>query len=226
MLKVGSVPYWVGRPVDLGLEHEPGIDYVREVPAKLVQGLRDGRLDVALVSSIELFRQPGYGVLEGPLVAGDAHVSSVQVFLRKPLAAVKTVALDPASRTAATLSQVAWPGERPRFLEVEPGDDPRAVEADGWLRIGDRALEESWGSAVQHAFWNPSAAWREQTGLPFVFAAWIVRPDALIEEHLPAFPTSGRARWSGTGGTHRECGPGHRPRSRPARALPGPRVPL
>lgn len=187
MLKVGSVPYWVGRPVDHGLEDEPGIDYVRQVPAELVAGLRDGRLDVALVSSIELFRRPGYGVLDGPVVAGDAEVSSVQVFLEKPLAEIESIALDPASRTAATLSQVAWPGERPRFLEVPPGEDPREVGADGWLRIGDRALEETWSSARAHRTWNPSAAWRELTGLPFVFAAWIVRPGAPIEEHLSAF---------------------------------------
>ncbi|MFT5150919.1 MAG: hypothetical protein ACI841_000903, partial [Planctomycetota bacterium] len=40
-LRVGSVPYLVGRPLDLGLEREPGIEFMRAVPARLVDGLRD-----------------------------------------------------------------------------------------------------------------------------------------------------------------------------------------
>ena len=196
MLRVGSVPYWVGRPLDLGLGDEPGLELLHDVPARLVAGLRGGTLDVALVSSIELFRRPGYGYLDGPVVAGEGHVSSVQVFLRRPAAEVASVALDPASRTAAALTQVVWPaGPRPRFLEVPVGADPRAAAADAWLRIGDRALEESWVSARGRERLNPSAAWRAATGLPFVFAAWIVRPGAdraLVERHAPAFERARR----------------------------------
>jgi len=193
MLRVGSVPFLVGRPLDLGLADEPGIELFHDVPARLVEGLREGSVDVALVSSIELFRRPGYGYLDGPVIAGEGHVSSVQLFLRRPPAEVASVALDPASRTAATLSQVVWPAaERPRFLEVPADADPRAAEADGWLRIGDRALEESWGSAAELATLNPSAAWRAATGLPFVFAAWVVRPGARVEPLAAAFARARR----------------------------------
>ena len=97
-LRVASVPYLVGRPVDEGLAREPGIEFTRAVPARLARGLRDGSLDVALVSSIELFRIPGASYLDGPCIAGEGRVSSVQVFLRRPLAEVRTVALDPEAR--------------------------------------------------------------------------------------------------------------------------------
>jgi len=189
MLRVGSVPYLVGRPLDLGLDDEPGIELVREVPARLVRGLRDGSIDVALVSSIELFRQPGYGYLDGIAVAGHGYVASVQVFLRRPLPDVRSVALDPASQTARVLAQVVWPGSRdesPSFLEVAEGTDPRSVEADGWLRIGDAALREH-AEDPQRAHLNPSAEWRRLTGLPFVFAPWIVRPGIDVAPFTDAF---------------------------------------
>jgi predicted solute-binding protein len=146
-LRVGSVPYVVGRPLDLALGEEEGIELVHETPASLVQGLRTYRLDVALVSSIELFRQPGYRYIDGLAVAGDGFVSSVQVFLRKPIEEVRSLALDPASRTSQVLVQALLddrPQGAPRCLEVEPGEDPAALEADAWLRIGDRALSEYW----------------------------------------------------------------------------------
>ena len=187
-LRIGSVPYLVGRPLDHGLSDEPGIELQHDVPARLVEKLRLGEIDVALVSSIELFRQPGYRYIDQIAVAGRGLVSSVQVFLRVPLEEAKKIALDPDSRAAQALSRSLLQqrqGAAPEFLEVRTGEDPRAVEADGWLRIGDRALKEH--HLEKLPYWNPSAAWIEATGLPFVFAPWIVRPGAeLTQEHLEA----------------------------------------
>jgi len=187
-LRVGSVPYLVGRPLDLGLEREPGIELVHQVPARLVESLRAGEIDVAMVSSIELFRRPGYRYIDGLAVAGEGHVGSVQLFLRRELDQVESIALDPASRTARTLLRVLLaegPRETPRFIEVADGEDPRQAPADAWLRIGDAALREHHGEDLPT--FNPSEAWTERTGLPFVFAPWIVRPGVEIEPHLPAF---------------------------------------
>jgi len=198
-LRVASVPYLVGRPVDEGLADEPGLEFTRAVPAQLARGLRDGSLDVALVSSIELFRLPGASYLDGPCIAGHGHVASVQVFLRKPLPEVERVALDPASRTSVTLAQIVWPGRachRPDFVAVPEGTDPRAVAADAWLRIGDAALREHLTEPSLPVF-NPSAAWRELTGLPFVFALWVARAGIELEPWAATFARSrelGRAR--------------------------------
>ncbi|MEM9382334.1 MAG: menaquinone biosynthesis protein [Planctomycetota bacterium] len=188
-LRVGTVPYLVGRPLDLGLENEPGIELRYEVPALLVEQLRRGEIDVALVSSIELFRRPGYRYLDGIAVCGESYVGSVQVFLRRPIQEVESIALDPSSRAAAALTRTLLherEGGPPTFLEVPLGEDPREVEgADAWLRIGDAALRET--LTLDVPAWNPSEEWRRRTGLPFVFAAWIVREDAPIEPHLDAF---------------------------------------
>jgi len=186
-LRVGSVPYLVARPLDGGLGDEPGIELTHDVPARLVEKLRAGAIDVALVSSIELFRRPGYGYLDSLAVAGEERVSSVQVFLRRPVDSVATVALDPASRAAQALTQVVWPTEaRPRFLEVAAGEDPRGTDADAWLRIGDAALREALEEGAPPTL-NPSATWREQTGLPFAFAVWIVRPGVDVAPWAGAF---------------------------------------
>jgi len=199
-LRVGSVPYLVGRPLDSGLEKEPGIELVRRVPAQLVESLRAGEIDVALVSSIELFRRPGYRWIEGLAVAGEGFVASVQVFLRKPIADVRSLALDPSSRTAATLVRVLFerkiggtdglPSGTVEFREAVAPVDPRAAGTDAWLRIGDPALCE-WLAPDALPVFNPSQVWSERTGLPFVFACWIVRPGVeLSDAELSAFVRS------------------------------------
>lgn len=196
-LRVGSVPYLVGRPLDWGLESAAGIDYHRAVPAELIRGLRAAELDVALVSSIELFRQPGYRYLDRWVIAGRARVSSVQLFLRRPLAQLRSLAFDPASRSSQALVEVLLAEQHYQSHEVPLGSDPRAADCDAWLRIGDRALQES-AERPALDFFNPSEQWSLRTGLPFVFAAWIVRPGVAIEaQHLQAFEQAaarGRAR--------------------------------
>lgn len=192
-LRVGSVPYLVGRPLDEGLRQESGIELVHEVPARLVEGLRSGRLDVALVSSIELFRAPGYSYVPDLCVGTRGHVASVQVFLHRPLAEVRSVAMDPASRTSQALVQILLQdraGGPPDYRFPELGQDPASVEADAWLAIGDRALREFHASDAPT--FNPSQAWVERTGRPFVFAAWIVRPGLAIEPYADAFQRSAR----------------------------------
>ena len=191
-LRVGSVPYLVGRPLDSGLENEPGIEYSRAVPAELVRSLRSGALDVALVSSIELFRRPGYRYLDRLAIAGRGRVSSVQLFLKRPLEAVRTLAFDPASRTSAALvdAQLAERGLVTR--EVPAGADPRAQDCDAWLRIGDAALLES-AEQPRLERYNPSEAFCRAHGLPFVFAAWIVRAGVELEAaELAAFARARR----------------------------------
>jgi chorismate dehydratase len=194
MLRVGTVPYLVARPLDSGLEDERDIELVRDVPARLVAALRAKELDVALVSSIELFRRSGYTWLDGLGVAGRGPVSSVQVFLRRPLPEVRTLALDPASRAAAALTQIVWPqgsGARTRFLTVAPDEDPAETGADAWLRIGDAALRAALAPDAPPTF-DPAATWTEGTGLPFVFAVWIARPGVDLAPYAPAFLRSRR----------------------------------
>jgi chorismate dehydratase len=189
-LRVGSPPYLVARPLNEGLDRAEGIELVLDVPARLIQALRNGALDAALVSAIELFRRPGYRYLAGPAVTGRGFVASVQVFLRKPLAAVRSVALDPASRAGAALTRIVLPeatGSAPEFVDLPPLADPATAAADAWLAIGDPALRTYLSPAAPPVF-NPCAAWVELTGLAYVFAVWILRPGARIgERHLEHF---------------------------------------
>jgi chorismate dehydratase len=193
ILRVGAVPYLVGRPLIAGLDAEPGVELCFAVPSRLVEGLRKAELDVALVSSIELFRQPGYGYLAGSAIAGRGFVASVQVFLNKPVDEVETLALDPASRTAQALAQVmlarrAASRGRAAPRAFEPSSiTAEAAGADAWLCIGDPALVRTLSPGAPPSF-NPSQAWSETFALPFVFAAWVVRRGVeLSDEQIRAF---------------------------------------
>lgn len=186
-LRVGTVPYLVGRPLDCELEREPGFEVSRRVPAELVRGLRARELDVALVSSIELFRRPGCRYVDHVAVSGEGDVASVQVFLRKPIESAMRIAMDPASQAAATLTRVLLSGGGRTFVDVPAGIDPSSADADAWLEIGDPALRRALAPDAPQT-WNPCREWTRRTGLPFAFAVWIVNPGVeLAARELEAF---------------------------------------
>ena len=183
--QLGTVPYLNARPLVEGLDAREDVELLRDVPARLVTRLRAGALDAALVSAVELFRTPCPRWIAGPGVTGRGAVRSIRLYLRTAPARVRTVALDTSSRTAATLAVVAlqeFLGARLERRTLAPPDTPlEAIEADAILRIGDPALRTPPGDLQ---LVDLGELWTARTGLPFVFAAWLVPPDGERPEHL------------------------------------------
>ena len=192
-LRVGSVPYLVARPLTFGLEAEPGIELVQEVPSRLVERLREGSLDVALASSVELFRRDGYRILPSHGIVADGEVWSVKLYSRRPLPAVRSVSLDVASRSAAALVRAllaAWTPHRIEYRDLPAGADGAGQGTDAFLRVGDVALAEAAPAGFEEV--DLARAWKELTGFPIVFALWIVRPGADLGGLEKAFVKAAR----------------------------------
>lgn len=136
--------------------------------------LRAGRLDAALLSITEVLLSRDYDVLDGIAVASDGPVFSVFLAHRGPLGAVREVACDPASLTSVNLLRVllAERGRRPGFRELKDYAD--AARHPAVLLIGNPAIAFRL-APHDHALWDLGTAWRELTGLPFVYAVWALR---------------------------------------------------
>jgi len=180
MIHVAAVPYLNSKVLVWGLEKPaPGDEpYTLEfqVPSTLAQSLACGQVDVGLLSSIEYFTQPNYKIVRGPCVSGRGVMWSIRLFYRGALKKLKRVALDPASVTTNALLRIVLEqrlGLRPEYVNLAPGQDAaQRKDLDGMLKIGDPCL----------AFHAPGCEaldllgeWDALTGLPFVFAAWLVR---------------------------------------------------
>jgi len=100
--RIGSVSYLNARPLIYGLEG----DVQLETPSVLASLLRKGNLDAALVPVAEYLEYPHYQIVPGIAVGSRGPVKSVYLAHRKPLNRLKTIALDPASKTSNLLLQV------------------------------------------------------------------------------------------------------------------------
>lgn len=191
-IRVGAVSYLNAKPLYYRLcEFEPNVRLSMDVPSRLAEQLADGSLDVALIPSIEYLRgvDLGYSILPGFAIAARGPVRSVKLFSRVPWRQVRRLALDAGSRTSQALARI-WlderHGVRPAIVEELPlGVSVLESTADAVLVIGDRAMKVP--SESFHDVVDLAEAWVQLTGLPFVFALWVVRggvelgdlPDAL-----------------------------------------------
>jgi chorismate dehydratase len=180
-IRVGAVSYLNAKPLYYRLtEFVSGVALEMDLPSRLADRLAAGELDLALIPSIEYLRGAarGYEILPGFAIAARGAVRSVKLFSRVPLERIGRLALDAGSRTSQVLTQVwldAKFGVRPRRIEsLAVGVPVLESTADAVLVIGDRAMKVPEGPF--HAVVDLAEAWKEMTGLPFVFALWVVRP--------------------------------------------------
>ncbi len=182
-VRIGAVPYLNARPLLFGLERwargRP-LHLLLEDPPALADGLADGRLDLALIPSVELARIEGVEIVPGIAIGSDGPAGSVLLFSRMAPPEVRRLALDPHSRTSNVLARLllaeVW-GASPR-REPGPEDTEAALAGrDAAVRMGDKALFEPKPAGLHVE--DLGTAWRKLTGLPFVYAVWAAREGAL-----------------------------------------------
>jgi chorismate dehydratase len=179
-LRVGAVNYLNTRPLVYQFERfAPHAELVFDYPSRLADDLAGGRLDVALVPSIEFFRDPTYTIVSDACIACRGPVLSVKLFSRVAPEEIRTLALDEGSRTSVALARILLSeryGVRPQLegLPVEAAlEDTRA---DAVLLIGDRAIRSPGGRF--QVVWDLGDEWCRWAELPFVFAMWVARAGA------------------------------------------------
>jgi len=192
-LRVGCVKYLNSKPL---IHAYPG-PVVFEHPSELARDIAADRLDVALVPVFEGLRDPRYLLADGVGIVSDGPVYSVFLAHRVPLQEVRTISLDPASRTSVHLVQVLlreYHGLSPQCLDAASCEG----ETDAALLIGNQAIAYRQRPGASEEILDLGAEWKRCTGLPFVYAPWLMRvelpdPTAAADE-LRALKREGLAR--------------------------------
>ena len=204
-VRLGAVGYLNARPLVYGLDRSSRFDVRYDVPSKCARLLHENEIDVGLIPSIEYLRGGPYSIVPDLAIASRGTVASVALFTTKPMREVQSVAMDTSSRTSVALVRVLCA----RLYHIAPAIESRGPDLDDMLSrcdaaliIGDNAL------FVEHAKSTVDSrqstrrgrlatevmiekidlgdAWLALTGLPFVYAFWAGRADALSQDDVAA----------------------------------------
>ncbi len=189
-LRLGRIPWINCYPVYGGIDR----GHVA-VDAKLITGtaaelndlLAAGELEVSVVSAVEYARNAvSYHLLPDLAITSDGPVHSVVLYSRRPVHALDgaTVLQSASSRTSVLLLDLLcrhrW-RVRPRFATVRAESNDLAALGEfpheAVLVIGDAALLLAAEQRYPYRT-DLGSAWKEWTGLPFVFAVWAARRQA------------------------------------------------
>ncbi|WP_319583791.1 menaquinone biosynthesis protein [uncultured Pseudodesulfovibrio sp.] len=153
-------------------------------PAELNKLMDAGKLDVSACSSVEYARHPEkYYLIPDIAIGSRGPVQSVLLLSRRPVEELdgRTILVSAQTHTSAALLRVLqaklWniktvftTGSATDVLGT--GERPQAI-----LCIGDEALNLRYHPDYPYRI-DLGEAWRELTGLPFIFGVWIVQRES------------------------------------------------
>jgi chorismate dehydratase len=114
-----------------------------------------------------------YHLISDYCIACDGEVASVCLFSEVPINEIKTILLDYQSKTSVALLKILLKDHwniNPKLADTSSGYELSIENTTGGLVIGDRALAQRNQSKYCY---DLGLAWKQLTGLPFVFAVWV-----------------------------------------------------
>jgi chorismate dehydratase len=141
-VRLGAVGYLNARPHVFGLDRTSRFDLRFDVPSQCAALLHEGEIDVGLIPSIEYLRG-SYAIVPDVAIASSGPVSSVMLYATRPMAEVRSIALDTSSRTSVALTRILCAREfhiQPMFEPHGPDLESMLAHNDAALIIGDQAL--------------------------------------------------------------------------------------
>lgn len=175
-IKISAVSYTNTQPFIYGLRHTDiihKIDLSLDIPSDCAQKLIDNQVDIGLIPVAAVIDLPHWEIVSDYCIGANGPVNSVFLFSNCDIREVKKVQLDPESRSSNNLARVLLKN----YWKLEPelvrnaNDYAQSIEPHtAFVQIGDRTF----GKTQQYQYvYDLAGVWKDFTGLPFLFAAWI-----------------------------------------------------
>jgi chorismate dehydratase len=185
-VRLGVVSFVNTLPLIDGLEQLPDLALRFSVPSLLMDQLLAGDVELALCSSIDYQRSPEpLVIVPVGLLGCNGPTLTVRLYSTRPINEIEHVYCDTDSHTSIALLRILLKeiydiepemldyNAREHVAQNKPLDWPEAM-----LLIGDKVVTDSPPAVRYPHQLDLGALWREHTGMPFVFAAWMARQSA------------------------------------------------
>lgn len=176
------------KPLLYGLKQGIGInnmELVEGYPAKIADMLLQDKIDLGLVPVAILPKLKEYYIVTDFCIGANGPVGSVGLFSNVPVQQIEQVIMDYQSRTSVALGKLLlqhhWKVS-PEEVQATTEFSERISGTTGGIVIGDRAFAQRKKSVYMY---DLAEAWKDFTGLPFVFAAWVANkplPASFIDQ--------------------------------------------
>ncbi|MCH7736897.1 MAG: hypothetical protein IH872_05785 [Chloroflexi bacterium] len=182
-IKVGRTPYLSSEPMYFDMVKR-GIEVEELPPDEIVGAILEGRLQGGLVSLVDVFGlDDSLRTVSGFCVATVAQAVSVKLHAKAPIEELDgaNIAVPEEAPTAVKLLQVLLSLKHGVKTGAYVGDDD---PHDARLLAGNLGLRHRRGLRGFEHTYDLGEEWNRWTGLPFVFARWVLRNDLERQDAL------------------------------------------
>ncbi|MFQ3574426.1 MAG: menaquinone biosynthesis protein [Thermodesulfovibrionales bacterium] len=180
-LIIGRIPYGNLFPIFYNLINSyghPSYQYISGVPTQLNDLLMEGSIDLSPSSSIEFIKHKDiYDYIDGHSVSSFGQIGSIFLFSLEPIEDLNEKVINVTSHSATSVCLLNIIARE--FYKINPilisRQRPYEDEGNPFLLIGDEALIHFKHNKKYPYVYDLGQIWYDFTGLPFVFALWIVR---------------------------------------------------
>ena len=177
-VKIAAVSYINTFPFIYGIEKSGYLNELYEmqieIPSKCAEYLMEDKVDVGLVPVAALIDLPYSEIVANYCIGAINEVKSVVLLSNSDINNITQIYLDYQSRTSVLLVQILakfyWKVNIIWKSTSEGYEDKKLNSDEGLLIIGDRAFDQIDNYKFKY---DLAHEWKNFTGLPFVFAAWI-----------------------------------------------------
>lgn len=197
----GRISYINVLPLFYPLEQkiiEHSFHFIYAPPAQLNKQVRSGVLALSPVSSVEyILHASQYYILPDLSISCTNHVMSVMLFSHLPIEELdrKMIATTTESSTSTLLLKLLLHEYYMLTPHYTPLDSTKEQEYTAVLLIGDSALREQTNTTYPYRY-DLGRLWYQWTGLPFVFALWVVPHTTKYNAHHLTSPFYSARAWS------------------------------
>ena len=188
-IKVGAVSYKNTKPLLYGIKRSglmDKIELIEDYPAKIAALLLNDEIDIGLIPVAVIPKLKEAHIISDFCIAADEEVASVCLFSEVAIDKIEKVLLDYQSKTSINLCKILlknyW--KKDVIIEETTGEFRHLIKGTtAAVVIGDRAFEQR---KISPFVYDLATAWKDFTGLPFVFAAWVANKK-IEDDFLDAF---------------------------------------
>lgn len=187
-MRIGLVKHSNARPLTFGIEKSGEHSLVYENPSVLKDLLLEGKLDTALISSVECIRNKSLSCTTCVGVAAAEKVRSILFFRNRKMKNTEKIYTDHGSRSSVALLKILIAETEGKLPETEPTLPEKIQEmihnGEGHhLLFGDNALRADWDPEKYEAL-DLASFWHSFTQKSFCFAFWAYPKENPVDESL------------------------------------------
>lgn len=188
-ISISAVSYLNTLPFVYGIKNSgmlKNYELMLDVPSLCAKRFESGEADIALVPAGALQHLKNYRLIPDFCIGSTGNVKTVLLLSQLPLGQIRKIYLDQHSLTSVKLIKILadkyWK-IYPEWLDPDEQAQSNMINLESIVAIGNKAfLMEKNFTYV----YDLSNEWNKFTGLPFVFACWIMR-DNLPADSLKLF---------------------------------------